>query len=195
MYQRRKSRIELNHDVSSLESNRITNLIAVNRNANNRRVDQSHFDVRIIRLVGNFLARNLASPILDAFNNQRHFLLGQRLVAILAAIPDRTRIALNELAGNPNDGQLAGRARHFFGLTKRTLANSNHCWNVGDRTGIHITSSLMGAANTNDVKTALLVLPCNHRLDVFRTNVESENRIVVFDRTAKLFFLLLVNFI
>ena len=117
MHQWSKSRVKLNYDIRPLEANWIGDLVAVNTDANNCRVNQTYFYVGIIGFVRDRLTSLLTCTLLYALNNQRHFLFGQRFVTTLAAIAYGAGVAFNQLARNTDHGQLARGSRHFFGLT------------------------------------------------------------------------------
>lgn len=88
MDERGEGGIELKDDVGAFEPDGVADFITVDCNRDNGGVNQADFDVRVVGFIGDFFAGLLAGAILNALDDERHFLLGEGFVATLAAVAD-----------------------------------------------------------------------------------------------------------
>lgn len=95
MDERSESGVELEDDVGSLKTDWVADLVTVDSNRDDSGVDEADFNVRVVGFVGDFLTGALPGAILDALDDERHFLLGERFVAALAAVANGRRVAFD----------------------------------------------------------------------------------------------------
>lgn len=95
MDERSESGVELEDDVGSLKADWVADFVTVDSNRDDSRIDEADFNVRVVGFVGDFLAGALAGAILYALDDERHFLLGERFVAALAAVANGRRVAFD----------------------------------------------------------------------------------------------------
>ena len=118
--------------VAALEPDRVRQGVAVDRRADDRRVDEPDVDVRQAGLPGDRalgLAERLA---LDRVDQLLELGLGDRLVGPLALVVVGRREALHELAGDPDHDLARPEAGHLLGLLERDRAVVDDGRDVGD---------------------------------------------------------------
>ena len=150
MHKWRKCRIELDDHFFAFEADRVGDFIAVDAKRNECRINQTDFNIFVVRLKSNFFAGTFASASLDFFDNFGHFVVGNRRVGVAATIANRSGVTLDELTGNTNDNFARTDICHIFGFDERLLANFGDTSNVGDGTIDHIAGRFMSFADADN---------------------------------------------
>ena len=119
---------------------------------------------------------------LDALDDEGHFLFGEGLVAVLAAIADGRGATFDELTRDTDDGETAGDAGGGFGLGEGLFADAHDPRNVGDGAGVDIGGGLVGTANADDFEVAGVGLFGDHGFNKFGADVKGEQGAIGWDR-------------
>ena len=126
--------------VAALEPDRVRQGVAVDRGADDRRVDEPDVDVRQAGLPRDRPLRLAERLALDGVDQLLELGLGDRLVRPLALLAVVRREALDELAGDADDDLARPEAGHLLGLLERDRAVVDDRGDVGDRARLHVAA-------------------------------------------------------